>query len=991
MAAATTSFEFAPPVDKSEEEEEAMESDIETTKEAAAAVQSPSPVKYEFGANSNDASDDDDSEDESNEKPSPSKKKKEDGRAAIRALREGREKKGLRVSLDHRATHHAVAAQRKSPPRMNSPDPPTTADTAVAAAKTSLSTASTIASPMKYPDPPAAIKPASTARTSLASAKPAAARTKPKSNIPPPSVSSIFSNPKTKFSSAHRPYKQKFDPNKPFPSTGYKLPTAAYCGCGPTPGSQTSSVRGAAGSIGGTGGSYGDLCNTNTTTNTNTRNGSFTDTGNFVRGGMQNVTAVDPLCQRRYSDGGGDDERKMAAARPSPPGRNANWKEVEQQPMAQPAGVNAGRGEQANAPVAASVPAAATAPATPVNAGTLNAAISRVTSLLSHSAAGNQKRREMMGIRSTNVSQSVQSGNPNVQRGEQQPEKLGVPPRNVMLTEQQMDAMNATLDGGEEDANDTGRPPVDPPMIDSSSIPYAATLQKFRVAGTGTETGASATNPSSMGSAKKEPDDGTAAMTVAGEHTSEVGENQEIKPPAATEIADASMDHPSSSFLKRACLSIMKLIMFVQMAIGILYLANNHASFNWSDYIPSSEKLVQSIKDTAVDTVTTLEKEDSKSSCFIDHPPHFFDDDPNKIVELIHNHDEECEGNYKQCPPWGKCQAGKLIDCTDGEVLLLDGVHRFVPNEEGDACEVSAEVNELIKVVQEVLVGMTVAQTCKSADRITEAEDVLLEEYSFPLFRLEKVAERVRESSADEHVKLMSSDILIWLLPAFDSNLVRFGSLSGDDGDDLDAVGLGPDVSPSSLPLPLACTTKLVFWEFLELVATSALALLIFLTKKIWFLVTNYPIYVFSAIAFWKIMDLFWCRRKHQAKVRELFGIVREAAFDRLSECDDSDGYAALILRDDVTHDMYPTSFHQRQFINDYVWKRVTLEIRADNRVRKFRKVANGKELEHWDFAIQSKRGRRLRKSFGASTPGSSNRGDANVEDEAMSPKRRDP
>ena len=95
-----------------------------------------------------------------------------------------------------------------------------------------------------------------------------------------------------------------------------------------------------------------------------------------------------------------------------------------------------------------------------------------------------------------------------------------------------------------------------------------------------------------------------------------------------------------------------------------------------------------------------------------------------------------------------------------------------------------------------------------------------------------------------------------------------------------------------------------------------------------------------------------------------------EATYDRLAECPDSDGgFAALHLRDEVGHDMYPTSWSKRHWMNDDVWPRVKLEILADNRVRKYRKVADGKDLEHWDFAIQSKRGRRLRKSLTPAKP----------------------
>ncbi len=93
-----------------------------------------------------------------------------------------------------------------------------------------------------------------------------------------------------------------------------------------------------------------------------------------------------------------------------------------------------------------------------------------------------------------------------------------------------------------------------------------------------------------------------------------------------------------------------------------------------------------------------------------------------------------------------------------------------------------------------------------------------------------------------------------------------------------------------------------------------------------------------------------------------------EAAYDRLAQCDNNEGYAALMLRDDVGRDMYPTNLRERTFLYTDVWPRVILEVHSDNRVRKFRKEANGKNLEHWDLHKQSKKGRILRKSSG-STP----------------------
>jgi hypothetical protein len=109
-------------------------------------------------------------------------------------------------------------------------------------------------------------------------------------------------------------------------------------------------------------------------------------------------------------------------------------------------------------------------------------------------------------------------------------------------------------------------------------------------------------------------------------------------------------------------------------------------------------------------------------------------------------------------------------------------------------------------------------------------------------------------------------------------------------------------------------------------------------------------------------------KKRRLAKIQDLLEPVLEAAYDRLAQCDNNEGYAALMLRDDVGRDMYPTNLRERTFLYTDVWPRVILEVHSDNRVSKFRKEANGKILEHWDLHKQSKKGRILRKSLG-STP----------------------
>ena len=468
--------------------------------------------------------------------------------------------------------------------------------------------------------------------------------------------------------------------------------------------------------------------------------------------------------------------------------------------------------------------------------------------------------------------------------------------------------------------------------VDPPSIPYSATLQKLRVSS------GSATKSVPVSRSKNDSTN-VVTSTVAGENTSEVG-----APASLTTSASESSN--LSSILKTSLIGIGALIMFLELGLGFWYLCLTYST---------------SIS-TNIST-KSITPEVEFVSCFMDYPISedalAHDDGEQTLYDEV-----ECEGKHQQCPQWGRCHGGKLIDCTD-DVMTLAGRNLFVPSEKGDSCVVGPQTKKLVETVKDTLVSMTADYFCG-----TEMHGVLLQNETFPLFSLETVTSKLQDFQGEG----FDSDLLIWLFPAFNSDSVRFGSLIGNDNDVLDGIGLGDIVSPDSLPFTFSCKMKLYCREMFDYFLHSALALLKYLATIALFSLWQYPMYSFCVMGFAYVARIVQRRRRHNAKVRELFGIVREAAYDRLCECDDDTGYAALLLRDDVGHYMYPTSFVKRQFMNDYVWPRVVLEIRGDNRVRKFRKMNAGKELEHWDFAVQSKKGWRLRKSLGGTpigTPGS--------------------
>ena len=965
--AASTKFEFKEPLRKKEGEEESSSDDVEMTKKHAA-VQSggnkksskKSTVKYEFGKDYLTMNDSEEEEDEE-EKEIVEKKKsstsassaakakttKSQGRAAIQALREQREKKGLRVSGHHHPLSPSSGGM-KSPPETNYPDPPTTAAAAASAAAGSSAR-------LKSPDPPASstTKPPSAATSSTSTKKPKSSSSTKKK--PPAAVASLFNTSKNKQikSTAHRPYKQTFDPSKPFPSTGYKLPTAAYCGCGPSLGSATTSVRGQTqfGSNGLGGG--GDVCMVNTTNNNGPDDvvgrGSFNAKDTFS---LQQP--VDPPYKSRYGQeqaAEGDEMKKMAAAKPSPPGKN-------------------GGTHGANSAATEPTSAATTAPPReePVqNAGILQA-ILRAKALVSSAASGNQKRRTAMGIKGTIV------------------------PHNIPQT-----AVNPP----------TGQQPIDPPpsnAIDSAPISYAATLQKFRDTGANSNEATKSTEiKSAAAAAVKTEDNGKSETTDAGENTSEAGgENEESngiinKEEDESEVV-AEEQNKRPGIIKSSCLVIGKFIMVVQLSFGLFYVASLAASnINWDEF----KNIIPENMGSAAE-----QEEEVSPSCFIDS--RYWDGGVIPKGWKIHDgredhHEEEeeegkpiddlCAGRYKQCPLYGRCYRGLLQDCLD-EDGLFDGIKRHVPNEKKDGCIVSSQATELAEIVQQVLEDMTVAQTCGTSDK-TWGDENMSKEEPFPLFYPEMVAKRMNVYDSYTHLILdtdegrridVTVDFLVWLSPAFDHTKIEFGPTTWL------TMGLSQGVPPNSLHLPLDCTMKLLFWELLEGFFEWTALFMLFSFENGWWLVSTYPLYCLGAAVFLQGCIALQKRRKHKAKVRELYDTIYEAVYDRLAECEDHEGFAALHLRDQISRDIYPTNKREQQFVIDHVWPRMVREIWSDNRVRKFRRVAMGKELEHWDFAVQAKRIRRERRSLG--TPGRGNTLNALVnvkKEEDETPAKRDP
>ena len=399
------------------------------------------------------------------------------------------------------------------------------------------------------------------------------------------------------------------------------------------------------------------------------------------------------------------------------------------------------------------------------------------------------------------------------------------------------------------------------------------------------------------------------------------------------------VDEPRVSFGKKIagliCM-VLKCVSILPLAIGAFYLLFS---------LQGDSSVVQLESTSAIDDAVPL-------ACFANYPSGFHSSDENMAE------DDGCGGTYIQCPQWGRCHGGTLIDCHD-EDGDWQGLDRFVPNEGGRACIPSDSALMISEVVQNALINTTVAQSCRSSDMIADPASVLLQE-PYPLFSLDVVSWKVNEAS--EVNITLSAGLLLWLQPVFDSGLVSFGHLSESDSVP-NAIGLSSKVPEHKLPVPFSCKTKFIFAELFGLLARVFYRTVVLLLQIFWKYIVTYPKSSPVVLLFFGSVVIIRNKKKHRAKVREIFHVVKEEAYDRLAHCDGSGGYAALHLRDDVGHALYPSNMRERLFMYNHVWPQVIDDVRGDNRVRKFRKSAGGKQLEHWDLNTNSKRGWQMRKT----------------------------
>uniref|UniRef100_A0A7R9VSV6 Man1/Src1-like C-terminal domain-containing protein n=1 Tax=Pseudictyota dubia TaxID=2749911 RepID=A0A7R9VSV6_9STRA len=169
-------------------------------------------------------------------------------------------------------------------------------------------------------------------------------------------------------------------------------------------------------------------------------------------------------------------------------------------------------------------------------------------------------------------------------------------------------------------------------------------------------------------------------------------------------------------------------------------------------------------------------------------------------------------------------------------------------------------------------------------------------------------------------------------------------------------IGLTPAYVRKSLPVPFSCWIRLL----LSGLVFSLVGLILHVAGA-------HPVKSGIAVVAALIVRKYRRRRARRALLKSLVNDMVEAAYDMLADCDDSEGFAALHLRDELTHLMHPSDPGRRKYLSEKVWPGVVLEIRRDNRIRKSTREVGGKRLEWWEWI--SRAGKMNRRNRGVLSP----------------------
>lgn len=169
-------------------------------------------------------------------------------------------------------------------------------------------------------------------------------------------------------------------------------------------------------------------------------------------------------------------------------------------------------------------------------------------------------------------------------------------------------------------------------------------------------------------------------------------------------------------------------------------------------------------------------------------------------------------------------------------------------------------------------------------------------------------------------------------------------------------IGLSTSEIDNNLELPFKCWIRSFLLDFITALFMLIWKIALILIIQVWNVVSTYPLPSLITSTVLYIFHFIHSRRKRLSEQREMVTTLRELAYDKLVLVDKGEGCAALHLREDIMHELYPQQCPERKNLMINIWPRVVAEVRLDNRVRKGRKDIGGKSLEWWEWIADASR-----------------------------------
>mmetsp|Transcript_5087 Transcript_5087/g.6353 ORF Transcript_5087/g.6353 Transcript_5087/m.6353 type:complete len:234 (+) Transcript_5087:29-730(+) len=163
-----------------------------------------------------------------------------------------------------------------------------------------------------------------------------------------------------------------------------------------------------------------------------------------------------------------------------------------------------------------------------------------------------------------------------------------------------------------------------------------------------------------------------------------------------------------------------------------------------------------------------------------------------------------------------------------------------------------------------------------------------------------------------------------------------------------ETISLTQTFIQSRLPIPFTCYLALLTVSLTVMSLSLTMSAFKIMITSLFSCFKTHPLFSIAITIFLIIIQKIHSLHSRRVRIHNQTAELRERAYDKLIQF--SQPVAMSHLRDDLAHELHPTSLRDRKNIVKTVWPRVCCEVRLDTRVRKVEKSVGGVGMEHWEW-----------------------------------------